>query len=135
MLRTYTEMIRFHTFEERYEYLKLSGQVGSETFGWDRYLNQALYTSPEWRQTRELAIVRDEGNDLAVPGHQITGKIIIHHINPLTAEQVEDRDPAIFDLENLVCVSHRTHEAIHYGDSDLLPKDVVQRSPGDTKLW
>lgn len=134
-MRTYTEMTTFPTFEERFKYLKLDGSVGVETFGWDRYLNQAFYQSPEWRRCRRNVILRDNGCDLGVDGYSIGGRIIVHHLNPISIEMIEERDPLIFDLDNLVCVSHQTHEAIHYRSADILPKKLVERKPGDTKLW
>lgn len=132
---TYTEAMKRVQFLERYGYLKLDGHVGDETFGWDRYLNQALYSSPEWREFRRRMILRDDGCDLADPDRPIRGRIIVHHLNPLTVQQVIDRDPMIFDPDNVICVSHDTHEAIHWGSQDLLTKDPVERRPGDTKLW
>lgn len=134
--RTYKELVRFGTFEERFEYLKLSGMVGQATFGSDRYLNQVLYKSPEWRSFRNGIIIRDNGCDLAFAGRDIYGdRIIIHHINPLTVEDVENRSPVIFDPENVVCVSDKTHRAIHYGDESLLPHDPITRMPNDTCPW
>lgn len=109
--------------------------VGSETFGYDRYLNQALYTSDEWRRFRRDIIVRDNGCDLGLEGFDIKSRLIVHHINPITLEQIEDRDSTIFDPNNVICVSHNTHEAIHYGDESLLPQDPIVRFSGDTKLW
>lgn len=134
--RSFRELSRLKTFDERFAYLRLGGIVGESTFGSDRYLNQILYKSPEWRSFRNDVIIRDNGCDLAIPGRDILGdRIIIHHINPLTVEDVENRNPAIFDLDNVVCVSHNTHEAIHYGDESLLPKDPVERRPNDTCPW
>lgn len=115
--------------------MKLSASVGEETYGWDRYLNQTLYKSKEWRETRERIIIRDDGCDLAHPDYLIGGRILIHHLNPITKRDILDRNPLIFDPENLVCISHITHEAVHYGSEDLLMKDPVERMPGDTKLW
>lgn len=135
MLRSYSELIQFSTFKERFDYLKLSGTVGSETFGYNRYLNQALYTSDEWRRFRRDVIVRDNGCDLGLEGFDIKSRLIVHHINSITLEQIEDRDPMIFDPNNVICVSHNTHEAIHYGDESLLPQDPIERFAGDTKLW
>ena len=135
MLRSYSELIQFSTFKERFDYLKLSGTVGSETFGYNRYLNQALYTSDEWRRFRRDVIVRDNGCDLGLEGFDIESRLIVHHINSITLEQIEDRDPMIFDPNNVICVSHNTHEAIHYGDESLLPQDPIERFAGDTKLW
>lgn len=134
--RSYHELARFKTFEERYEYLRLSGMVGQSTFGSDRYLNQALYTSPEWKSFRNRIIIRDNGCDLGIEGRDVLGdRIIIHHINPLTVEDVENRSPVIFDPDNVICVSHNTHQAIHYGDQSLLQKDPVERTPNDTCPW
>ena len=134
--RSYRELVRLPTFQERYEYLRLSGIVGQATFGSDRYLNQALYTSPEWKSFRNRIIIRDNGCDLGIEGRDVLGdRIIIHHINPLTVEDVEKRSPVIFDPDNVICVSHNTHQAIHYGDRSLLPKDPVERTPNDTCPW
>jgi hypothetical protein len=134
--RSYRELVRLPTFQERYEYLRLSGMVGQATFGSDRYLNQALYTSPEWKSFRNQIIIRDNGCDLGIEGRDVLGdRIIIHHINPLTVEDVEKRSPVIFDPDNVICVSHNTHQAIHYGDQSLLPKDPVERTPNDTCPW
>ena len=135
MFKTYSELIRFSSFKDRFDYLKLNGSVGAETFGYDRYLNQALYRSYEWRKFRRNIIVRDRGCDLGVDGFDIKSRLIVHHINPITLEQIENRDPMIFDPNNVICVSHNTHEAIHYGDESLLPKDPITRFSGDTKLW
>lgn len=132
---TYSELIQIPTFIDRFRYLKLSASVGEETYGWDRYLNQTLYKSREWRETRERIIIRDDGCDLAHPDYLIGGRILIHHLNPITKRDILDRNPLIFDPENLVCISHITHEAVHYGSEDLLMKDFVERTPGDTKLW
>ena len=133
--KSYSELTSFDTFLDRYRYLKLGGRIGEETFGFDRYLNQTLYKSPEWRRARDEVIIRDNGCDLGLDGYEIYGKILIHHINPITQRMIQDRDPEIFDLENLICVSHNTHNAIHYGDESLLPILPVERFKGDTKLW
>ena len=135
MIRTYSELITLPTFSERYKYLQLNGKVGHETFGYDRYLNQALYSSPEWRRTRRRIIIRDEGRDLALDGYDIFGKIYIHHLNPITLADIEERRSSLFDHDNLVCVSNNTHDAIHYGDEDLLPSDPIIRRPNDTCPW
>lgn len=135
MTRTYTELIRIPTFEERFEYLKLNGRVGSDTFGFDRWMNQILYRSYKWRKLRDGLIVRDNGCDLAHEGYPISGRIIIHHMNPITPEQVEKDDPEIYNPEFLICTANITHEAIHYGDSSLLPKPIIERRPGDTCPW
>lgn len=133
--RSYKELLQLETFEERYEYLKLNGVVAEDTFGSKRYLNQMLYTSPEWRSIRDTIIVRDSGCDLGIIDRPIYDKIYIHHINPITIDDILDGNPIVFDPNNLICVSHITHEAIHYGDSNLLPKDYVERTPNDTCLW
>lgn len=133
---SYSELITLPTFEERFEYLKIGATVGDVTFGHDRYLNQALYKSSDWRRIRDRVIVRDNGCDLAMPDREIYGtKIIIHHINPITMEDILNRRSNVFDLDNLICVEHNTHNALHYGDEELLRHDPVVRTPGDTKLW
>lgn len=129
-------MILLPTFEERFEYLRLNGQCSVETFGGHRVLNQILYKSLEWIRTRQRVIIRDMGCDLGIADRPINDKILIHHINPITIEQVTSFDPAIFDMNNLVCVSKNTHNAIHYGDgSKLTPSTITERKPGDTRLW
>ena len=136
--KRYKELIQLPTFKERYEYLRLTGrrEVGIDTFGWDRYLNQAFYTSREWRDFRNKVIVRDNGCDLAHPDWPITyGKIIIHHLNPLTVDDFKNGSPLILDMDNVVCVTHDTHQAIHYGAEQLLPKDPIVRQPNDTCPW
>lgn len=134
--KRYSEVIRLSSFKERYEYLRVQGTVGMDTFGWDRYLNQALYTSKDWRDFRNQIIIRDNGCDLAHPDRPITHeKIIIHHINPLTVEDLENHSPVIFDPDNVICVSHLTHEAIHYGDENLLASEPTVRRPNDTCPW
>lgn len=135
MYRTYQELIHFPTFEERFEYLKLDGYVGEPTFGYDRYINQKFYTSPEWRRLRREVMLRDECRDLAVEGYEIQGKVLIHHINPISLEDLEERSPAAYSLDNLICVSPLTHEAIHYSNYDLLPQDPVERFPNDMCPW
>lgn len=136
MIKTYNEMILLPTFEERYKYLRMGGKVGGETFGWDRVFNQAFYKSREWLHARQEVIIRDGGCDLAIPDREIFDKIIVHHINPLTLEQIEEGGPELFDLRNLVCVSHNTHNAIHYGDESLLIKtNLIERKPNDTCPW
>lgn len=133
--RSYRELSRLPTFEERYRYLRLQGQVGKDTFGFERYLNQALYSSTEWKRFRREILIRDDGCDLGIPDRPILGKVLIHHINPLTVEDVERRSLMIFDPDNVICVSHMTHQAIHYGDESLLPKDPIIRAPGDHCPW
>ena len=135
LFKTYSELITFKTIEERFEYLKLVGRVGESTFGYDRYLNQALYTSDEWRSFRRQVIIRDGGWDIGVYGYPIGRYINVHHINPLTIKDIELMSSVIFDLENVICVSDLTHKAIHYGDSSLLPQIPVERRPWDTCPW
>lgn len=135
MNKSYSELIRFSDFESRYKYLKLSGIPGDLTFGNNRYLNQRFYTSQEWKKVRRDVIARDEGRDLAIFDREIHGKIIVHHINPVRLEDVESGSYLLFDLDNLICVSHNTHEAIHYGDESILFLGFEDRKPGDTKLW
>lgn len=133
--KSYRNLILLPTFKERYEYLRLQGSVGESTFGFDRYLNQRFYQSREWRQFRSRIIARDEGNDLGLDGFPIQGKVIIHHINPLTVKDFEEQSSLLFDMDNVICVSPNTHEAIHYGDESLLPKDPIERHPNDTIPW
>lgn len=134
--RTYQELLTIPTFEERFEYLKLEGSVGADTFGYDRYLNQILYRSSEWRKFRNEIIVRDNGCDLAFPGFEIYGqKILIHHINPITVEDVVHRSSKVFDPNNVITTVLNTHNAIHYGDADLLTTGPVERTPNDTCPW
>lgn len=135
IIRTYSELIKLKTFEERYEYLRLSGKVGDSSFGYDRYINQLFYKSSEWRKIRDLIIVRDNACDLGIEDRPILDKIIIHHMNPVSLDDLKDLDRKVFDPEYLVCVCHSTHNAIHYGNSNLLVKDYEARRPGDTKLW
>lgn len=134
-IRTYSELIRLPTFEERYRYLRLSGSVGRETFGFDRYLNQIFYRSPEWRSVRDFVIVRDNGCDLGIDGREIHERIIIHHMNPITIEDIERRSDYLLDPEFLISTIHSTHNAIHYGDESLLILAPVERSPYDTCPW
>ena len=134
-IRTYSELITIPTFEERFEYLQPKGSVGKDTFGYDRYLNQVLYRSPEWKRLRNQIIIRDGGCDLACDGYDIYGKVLIHHLNPITVEDVLARSRKVFDPDNLVCVSHNTHNAIHYGDMDLLVTGPIIRTKNDTCPW
>ena len=134
-IRTYSELITIPTFEERFEYLQLKGSVGKDTFGYDRYLNQVLYRSPEWKRLRNQIIIRDGGCDLACNGYDIYDKVLIHHLNPITVEDVLARSRKVFDPDNLVCVSHNTHNAIHYGDVDLLVTGPIIRTKNDTCPW
>lgn len=134
-IRSYTELRRLHTFEERYDYLALRGRVGDSTFGHDRYINQEFYRSVQWKQTRDLVIVRDNGCDLGIDGYEIYDKILIHHMNPMEARDIIHANEEILDPEYLIAVTHRTHQAIHYGDRNLLRQPLVERRPGDTALW
>lgn len=135
MSRSYQELIQIPTYLERFEYLKLEGHVGRDTFGHSRYLNQTLYRSSAWKKFRQTIIIRDKGCDLACPDYEIVGRAIIHHINPVTVQDVIDRSPKLFDPNNAILVSHITHEAIHYGDDSLLMKDPIIRKPNDTCPW
>lgn len=135
-MRTYSELIKLPTFEERFEYLKLNGKVGEDTFGFDRYFNQAMYHSPEWKEIRRMVLVRDEGCDLAIPDREIYGKILVHHMNPISLKDIEEHNSDIFDPEFLITVSKRTHDAIHYGDESLLiESEPVTRTANDTIPW
>lgn len=134
-LKSYRNLILLPTFEERYNYLKLSGIVGESTFGFDRILNQEFYTSKEWRQFRYRMIARDEGCDMGHPDFPIGGRVILHHINPLLVEDFENSSDALFDPDNVICVSEATHNAIHFGDGSLLPAEPILRSPNDTCPW
>lgn len=135
MIKTYDELIKLKTFRERFEYLKLGGAIGQETFGYDRYLNQVFYTSDEWKSLRNEIIIRDNGNDMAFPDFEIRGKILIHHINPITLKDIYERNPKLLDPNNLICVSMATHNAIHYGSYDLIDLEIVDRRPNDTCPW
>lgn len=134
-LRHYSELRRLTTFEERFDYLSLAGVAFDRTFGSSRWLNQMYYSSAAWRSVRQRVILRDNGCDLGIEGHEIRHGLLVHHMEPMTVEDVVNREPWIFDPEFLITTSHRTHNAIHYGDRSLLPRPVVARTPGDTKLW
>ena len=135
MLRNYTDISKLDSFLERYRYLKLGGKVGEETFGYDRYLNQIFYKDPEWLEARDKVIIRDCGCDLGMPDREIRGKILVHHMNPVTKEQIIRRDPMLFDPEYLICTIKSTHDAIHYGDETLLILEPVIRRKNDTCPW
>lgn len=135
MMRTYKELIEFKTFKERFDYLKLNGMVGNDTFGFDRWLNQRFYKSAEWKHIRNFVILRDNGCDLGLAGNDISGKILIHHMNPISIDDIENRSDILLNPDYLICVSHNTHNAIHYGDSDLLLKVPLQRTKNDTCPW
>ncbi len=135
MIRTYREVRRFDTLEERFKYLSLRGNVGDSTFGFDRWVNQQFYKSKQWRDLRHFVIARDEGCDLGVPGYEIHIRPAIHHMNPMVVADITSGDSAILDPEYLIMTSHQTHNAIHYGDEKLLPRPPVERTAGDTRLW
>lgn len=134
-MKTYSEMILRDSLVGRFRYLSLGGELGAATFGFDRHLNQTFYASREWKEARDIAIVRDNGCDLGVPGHEIHDRILVHHMNPIRVADLLDFNPDILDPEYLVCVSTRTHNAIHFGDESQLPQEFVERMPGDTTLW
>lgn len=135
-IRTYSELIQLQTFEERFEYLRLDGAVGEETFGFDRYLNQQFYQNdPEWKKVRRFVIMRDLGCDLGIEDREISGRVIVHHMNPITIEDLINRTDFLLDPEYLICTLDSTHNAIHYGDENLLMKGPVQRTKNDTCPW
>ena len=134
-IKTYSELILLPTFEERFKYLQLNGRVGDDTFGFDRYINQKFYRSAEWKRIRDYIIIRDNGCDLAVDGYEIHGRILIHHMNPITVKDVELSTEYLMNPEYLICVTHNTHNAIHYGDEKLLTKGPVVRTKNDTCPW
>lgn len=133
--KTYSELIAIPAYEDRFKYLQLQGAVGKDTFGYDRYLNQVLYNSREWKRFRNEIIIRDNGCDLAFEGYDIHGRILVHHINPITVDDVVNRNPLVFDPENVICVTHNTHNAIHYGDESLLITAPIERTRNDTCPW
>lgn len=134
-IRTYKELSRLDTFNERYEYLKLNGVVGEDTFGFDRWVNQEFYRSRQWKSIRNEVIVRDNGCDLGIPGFEIHRGLLVHHMNPVLMNDIIHGEEWILDPEFLITTSHRTHNAIHYGDESLLPREPVVRRSGDTTLW
>ena len=135
IIRTYSELITFPTFEERFKYLQLEGSVGKDTFGYDRYLNQLFYKTTEWKRLRQDLIIRDNGCDLGVEGREIYGGIIIHHLNPITKDDIVSRTEYLLNPDFLICTTHNTHNAIHYGDESLLITSPVERSKNDTCPW
>lgn len=135
MTRSYTELSRLTTLEERFDYLQLGGTIGESTFGFDRWMNQQFYRSREWQQARNYVIVRDMGGELGLDDWQIRGNPVVHHLIPLTMDDIENATNNLLDPEFLISCSLRTHNAIHYGDRSLLPQTFVERTPGDTKLW
>lgn len=134
-IRTYSELITLHTFEERFKYLQLNGQVGESTFGFDRYMNQVFYRSQKWKSIRDFVIIRDCGCDLGVEGYDIHGKIIIHHMNPLSMRDIETESDFLLNPDFLICTTHNTHNAIHYGDENLLVTVSIERTKNDTCPW
>lgn len=134
-VKRYSELRRLHTLEDRFNYLALYGSVGRATFGFDRYLNQNFYRSSEWKHARNEIIIRDNGCDLGIEGYEIHDAIYIHHMNPMKVSDIVDGNDDILNPEFLISVTHRTHNAIHYGNVDLLPRGPIERRPGDTKLW
>lgn len=134
-IKRYSELCSFGTFEDRFDYLKLGGLVGDSTFGFDRYINQMFYRSQEWKNVRQFVIVRDNGCDLGLKGHEINGGVLVHHINPMSIDDITNNLEWILDPEFLITTTQETHNAIHYGDRSLIAKKFVERSPGDTRLW
>lgn len=134
-IRTYSELSRLQTFDERYQYLKLKGVVGENTFGFDRWINQEFYRSRQWKSIRDEVIVRDNGCDLGISGYEIHRDLMVHHMNPISMDDIKHGEEWILDPNFLITTSHRTHNAIHYGDESLLPREPVERKFGDTKLW
>ena len=134
-IRCYSELRLLPTYQDRYEYLRLKGAVGKETFGFDRYMNQFFYRSPEWRRIRDLVITRDEGCDLGIQGREIFGRIIIHHMNPIRPEDIRNRSELLLNPKYLITTVHGTHLAIHYGDEHLLLQEPIERRPNDTCPW
>lgn len=135
LIRTYRELSRIETFKERFEYLVLGGEVGRDTFGFERYLNQNFYRSRQWKLARDHVIARDLGRDLGIEGHEIHDRIVVHHMNPITPEDIVHGDVDILDPEFLITTTHDTHNAIHYGFEPPSKYVLVERTPGDTKLW
>jgi len=135
MIRRYSRLRRLETFEERFNYLRLQGSVGRESFGFDRHVNQAFYRSKEWKDIRHHVIARDLGCDLGVEGYEIHGELFVHHMNPMDLDAIRHGHPSILDPEYLITTTHRTHNAIHYGDENQIPRQLVPRRSGDTTLW
>lgn len=136
MIRTYSELRKLKSFEERFQYIKLSGSVGVDTFGFDRIFNQRFYHSYEWKRIRNQIIIRDNGCDLGIPGYDISGTILIHHMNPISIDDIQNASEYLLNPEYLICISHETHNAIHYGNDDILQKHkFIERKPNDTCPW
>lgn len=134
-MRSYSELVKIDSFSDRFEYLKLGGKIGNATFGFDRWLNQMFYRTPEWDDVRNYVIERDFGFDLAHEDYEIVGRILVHHMNPVEKKDIILRNPSILDPEYLISVSHRTHNAIHYGSRELLPELPIERRKNDTSPW
>lgn len=135
IIRTYSELITFPTFKERFQYLQINGQVGEMTFGFDRYMNQVFYRSQKWKTIRDSVIIRDCGCDLGVEGYEIYGRIIIHHMNPISIRDIESESDFLLNPDFLICTTHNTHNAIHYGDEKLLVTTPIERTKNDTCPW
>lgn len=134
-IKRYSELSRFDTIKERFDYLKLNGAVGKQSWGWDRYFAQRFYWTPEWKRVRNEVIARDMGCDLGIPGFEIHSYVLVHHMNPIWIEDLKTRNPDILNPEFLITTCDLTHKAIHYGSADLLPQVPIERRPGDTRLW
>lgn len=134
-IRSYSDLRRLETFEERFAYLSMKGEVGEATFGFDRWINQLFYRSWEWRNARDFVILRDEACDLGIPGYDIHSQLMVHHMNPIAAKDIIDHEEWILNPEYLITTTHRTHNAIHYGDESQIRRPPVERTAGDTKLW
>lgn len=134
-IKTYSELITFETFEERFNYLKLKGEVGKETFGFDRYINQIFYKDPEWLRVRDKVIIRDNGCDLGILDREIYSRILVHHMNPITKEDILSKSKYLLDPEYLICTTKNTHDAIHYSDDSILIKELINRTKNDTCPW
>lgn len=135
MIRRYSRLRRIDTFEERFKYLRLQGSVGRESFGFDRHINQQFYKSREWKDIRDFVIVRDNGCDLGIDGYEIYSELLVHHMNPMDPQAIVHGDPRILDPQLLITTTHQTHNAIHYGDENHIPRQIVERKAGDTQLW
>lgn len=136
MIRTYTDLSNIKTFEERFNYLKLSDRVGVETFGFDRYINQMFYNDPRWKKVRDEIIIRDNGNEMGLEDYPINGSVYVHHMNPITIKDITEWSGYLIEPEYLISVSYQLHNAIHFGDNKILSRyTITERSPEDTKLW
>lgn len=135
IIRTYSELITLPTFEDRYRYLQLNGAVGEDTFGFDRYINQQFYRSKEWQRIRDEVIIRDNACDLGMEGYEIHGRIYVHHMNPIMVRDIQSNSDYLMNPEFLICTTHRTHNAIHYGDENLLARAPIERTKNDTCPW